>query len=80
MPSSAAQELRRDHGARVSVHVMDLSVSDNVVKLARENITHVLAVADAKVFNRSYQDQHGELWSPSGKLLATTTQIAYFKA
>jgi Thioesterase-like superfamily len=48
--------------------------------LARENISHVLAVADAKVFNRSYQDQHGELWSPSGKLLATTTQIAYFKA
>jgi acyl-CoA thioesterase len=49
-------------------------------ELAAENITHVLAVADAKVFNRSYQDQHGELWSPSGKLLATTTQIAYFKA
>ncbi len=49
-------------------------------ELAQENITHVLGVADAKVFNRSYQDQHGELWSPSGKLLATTTQIAYFKA
>ncbi len=48
--------------------------------LAAEDITHVLAVADAKVFNRSYQDQHGELWSPSGRLLATTTQIAYFKA
>jgi len=48
--------------------------------LEAENITRVLAVADAKVFNRSYQDQHGELWSPSGKLLATTTQIAYFKA
>jgi len=49
-------------------------------ELAAEDITHVLAVADAKVFNRSYQDQHGELWSPSGRLLATTTQIAYFKA
>jgi acyl-CoA thioesterase len=49
-------------------------------ELATEDITHVLAVADAKVFNRSYQDQQGELWSPSGKLLATTTQIAYFKA
>lgn len=49
-------------------------------ELAAEAITHVLATADAKVFNRSYQDQHGELWSPSGKLLATTTQIAYFKA
>ena len=49
-------------------------------ELAAENITHVLGVADAKVFNRSYQDQHGELWSPSGKLLATTTQMGYFKA
>ncbi|MGY3448659.1 acyl-CoA thioesterase [Bradyrhizobium sp. USDA 4353] len=49
-------------------------------ELAAEDITHVLATADAKVFNRSYQDQHGELWSPSGRLLATTTQIAYFKA
>ena len=48
--------------------------------LASEDITHVLACADAKIFNRSYQDQSGELWSPSGKLIATTTQIGYFKA
>jgi acyl-CoA thioesterase len=48
--------------------------------LAAEDITRVLAVADAKIFNRSYGDQNGELWSPSGRLLATTTQIAYFKA
>jgi acyl-CoA thioesterase len=49
-------------------------------ELAAEDITHVLAVADARIFHRSYGDQHGELWSPSGRLLATTTQIAYFKA
>ncbi len=48
--------------------------------LANENITRVLAVADAKIFHKSYGDQSGELWSPSGRLLATTTQIAYFKA
>jgi acyl-CoA thioesterase len=48
--------------------------------LAAEDITRVLAVADAKIFNRSYGDQNGELWSPGGRLLATTTQIAYFKA
>jgi len=52
----------------------------SVEDLASENITHVLACADAKIFNRSYQDQSGELWSPSGKLLATTTQMGYFKA
>jgi acyl-CoA thioesterase len=48
--------------------------------LAAEDITRVLAIADAKTFHKSYGDQHGELWSPSGRLLATTTQIAYFKA
>jgi len=48
--------------------------------LASENITRVLACADSKTFNRSYQEQNGELWSPSGKLIATTTQMGYFKA
>jgi Thioesterase-like superfamily len=48
--------------------------------LAAEDISRVLAIADAKIFHKSYGDQSGELWSPNGRLLATTTQIAYFKA
>jgi len=48
--------------------------------LAAEDISRLLAVADAKIFHKSYGDQSGELWSPSGRLLATTHQIAYFKA
>src|SRR3979409_470077 len=48
--------------------------------LAAENISHVLALADAKIFHKRFGDQAGELWSPNGRLLATTTQIAYFKA
>ena len=48
--------------------------------LAAEDTTRLLAVADAKTFHKSYGDQSGELWSPSGRLLASTTQIAYFKA
>ena len=48
--------------------------------LAAEDTSRVLAVADAKIFHKSYGDQNGELWSPNGRLLATTTQIAYFKA
>ena len=48
--------------------------------LAAEDISRVLAVADAKIFHKSYGDQNGELWSPNGRLLATTTQIGYFKA
>jgi acyl-CoA thioesterase len=48
--------------------------------LAAEDSTRVLAVADARIFHKSYGDQIGELWSPQGRLLATTHQIAYFKA
>jgi acyl-CoA thioesterase len=48
--------------------------------LAAEDITRVLAVADAKIFHKSFGDQNGELWSPGGRLLATTTQLAYFNA
>ena len=47
--------------------------------LEAENATRVLGVADARIFHKSYSDMHGELWSPSGRLLATTTQMAYFK-
>lgn len=44
-----------------------------------ENTTAVMGVADANIFHNSYCDQVGELWSPSGRLLATTHQIDYFK-
>ena len=49
-------------------------------ELAAEGETAVLGVADANTFHRSYGDQTGQLWSPSGRLLATTTQVFYFKA
>ena len=38
------------------------------------------ALADARVFHRSFCDQSGELWSSGGQLLATAFQIAYFRA
>ena len=49
-------------------------------ELAAEDITRVLATADSKIMHRSYADQNAELWSENGRLLATSTQIAYFKA
>src|SRR3569833_523778 len=49
-------------------------------ELAAEDITRVLATADSKIMHKSYADQNAELWSPNGRLLATPTQIAYFKA
>jgi acyl-CoA thioesterase len=47
--------------------------------LAKEDITRMLAVADASIFHKSYGDQSGQLWSASGRRLATTTQMTYFK-
>jgi acyl-CoA thioesterase len=52
----------------------------DAAELMAPDITRVLAVADAKIFHKSFSDQTGELWSPDGRLLATTHQIAYFKA
>ena len=40
----------------------------------------MLGVADANIFHKSFSDQTGQLWSPDGRLLATTTQTCYFKA
>ena len=48
--------------------------------LAAENATMVLGAATGRSFSKNYGDQVGELWSPSGRLLATTTQMAYYKA
>ncbi len=47
--------------------------------LAAEDTTMVLGIADANIFHKSFSDQTGELWSPSGRLLATTSQVVYFK-
>jgi len=48
--------------------------------LAAEDATMVLGAANGRSFSKNFGDQVGELWSPSGRLLATTTQMAYFKA
>jgi hypothetical protein len=38
------------------------------------------AVADARVFHRSFGDQTAELYGRGGQLLATAVQVAYFRA
>jgi acyl-CoA thioesterase len=48
--------------------------------LLAEDTTMVLGAADGRSFSKNYGDQVGELWSASGRLLATTTQMAYYKA
>ena len=48
--------------------------------LVAESTTMVLGAADANSFHKSFSDQTGELWSPNGRVLATTSQVVYFKA
>jgi len=52
----------------------------DVADIAEDDTTMVLGAADANIFHKSFSDQTGELWSPSGRLLATTSQVVYFKA
>ena len=48
-------------------------------ELAEHGSEPLAAVADARVFHRSYCDQSVELYGRDGQLLATSNQIAYFK-
>jgi hypothetical protein len=43
--------------------------------LRAEDISRVLAVADANIFHKSYGDQTGALWSVNGRLLAPPPRL-----
>jgi len=49
-------------------------------ELAAHGTLPLAAVADARVFHRSFCDQTAELYGNGGQLLATSVQIAYFRA
>ena len=49
-------------------------------ELAAHGDAPLAAVADSRVFHRSFCDQTAELYDGAGRLLATSTQIAYFRA
>lgn len=48
-------------------------------EIAAQGSAPVLGVADANIMTRNFGDQTAQLWSRSGRLLATTTQMAWFK-
>lgn len=47
--------------------------------LAAHGDQAVIGHARANRFYNSYSDQSAEIWTPNGELLATSTQIVYFK-
>jgi acyl-CoA thioesterase len=51
----------------------------STAEIAEQGSAPLLGVADAHTFTRNFGDQIAQLWSRSGRLLATTTQLAWFK-
>ncbi len=51
----------------------------SAAELAAHGTAPLSAVVDAKVFHRSFCDQSAELYGAGGQLLATASQIAYFR-
>lgn len=47
--------------------------------LAELGASPVLGDADARIFDRGFHDQSAELWSPDGRLLATSHQLVYYR-
>jgi acyl-CoA thioesterase len=48
-------------------------------ELAEQSTRPVLAKADSVRFGDQFHDQQAELWSDAGKLLATTSQVVWFR-
>lgn len=48
-------------------------------EIAAQGTRPVLAKADSARFGGQFFDQQGEIWSADGRLLATTTQVVWFK-
>ncbi|MCB1366699.1 MAG: thioesterase family protein [Rhodobacteraceae bacterium] len=48
-------------------------------EIVEQGTAPVLGVADAIRFHGNFHDQHMQLWSASGKLLASGTQVVWFK-
>jgi hypothetical protein len=52
----------------------------DAAELAAHGTAPLAALADARVFHRSFCDQGAELFGNGGQLLATASQVAYFRA
>jgi len=48
-------------------------------QIAAQGSDPVLGTADAQMFARNFGDQTVQMWSSRGELLATSTQLAWFK-
>ena len=75
----AGRHRHRPERRNAADHLEDAAEEGIAEREQRHGIDPLAAVADARVFHRSYCDQSVELYGRGGQLLATSTQIAYFK-
>lgn len=68
-------------GSMVPVGTVTLSTYffADEASLARQGDRPLLGTADAKIFSGGFFDQTAELWADDGKLLATSTQVVWYK-
>lgn len=48
-------------------------------ELARQKPGPILGLVDSNIFRKGFHDQYAEIWTEDGKLLATTSQVVYFR-
>lgn len=58
---------------------MTVHFHGSAAEIADQGSEPVLGVADAQMFTRNFGDQSAQIWSRKGRLLATTTQLTWYK-
>lgn len=69
----------RGHMVPAGTVTMTVHFHASAAELAAQGDAPLLGTVDAHTFARNFGDQIAQLWSASGRLLATTTQMTWFK-
>lgn len=71
--------LRRPRWVPLGTVSMNIYFHATTEELAEVGDRHILCVAQAARFHAAFSDQLSSVWSPSGRLLATTQQLVWYK-
>ena len=69
----------RGHMVPAGTVTMTVHFHASAAELATHGDAPVLGTVDAHVFARNFGDQIAQVWGRDGRLLATTTQMTWFK-
>ena len=69
----------RGHMVPAGTVTMTVHFHASAAEIAAQGSSPVLGTVDAHTFTRNFGDQTAQIWSRQGRLLATTTQMTWFK-